>query len=80
MVNSLLRSGKDVAAATGLSDQDVSSKWVKHAVQNAGYVFGLPTGQVSGSVQFLWDVMHGDQDPKDVADWLHGLVYGKLKE
>lgn len=80
MVNSVLKSGKDLAAATGLSDHDVSDKWVKHAVQNAGYVFGLPTGQVSGSVQFLWDVMHGDQNPRDVADWLHGLVYGKVKE
>jgi hypothetical protein len=80
MVNSVLQSGKDIAAATGLSDHDVSDKWVKHAVQNAGYVFGLPTGQASGSVQFLWDVMHGDQDPKDVTDWLHGLVYGKVKE
>ncbi|MFM0151451.1 hypothetical protein [Paraburkholderia sediminicola] len=80
MVNSVLKSAKDVAAATGLSDHDVSDKWVKHAVQNAGYVFGLPTGQVSGSAQFLWDVMHGDQDPKDVSDWLHGLVYGKVKE
>ncbi|MCW3657537.1 hypothetical protein K6L27_05065 [Burkholderia cenocepacia] len=80
MVNSVLKSGKDLAAATGLSDHDVSDKWVKHAVQNAGYVFGLPTGQVSGSVQFLWDVMHGDQNPRDVADWLHGLVYGNVKE
>ncbi|NIF51401.1 hypothetical protein [Burkholderia sp. Ax-1724] len=80
MVNSVLKSGKDIAAATGMSDHDVSDKWVKHAVQNAGYVFGLPTGQASGSVQFLWDVMHGDQDPKDVSDWLHGLAYGKVKE
>ncbi|PRZ51229.1 hypothetical protein BX589_12070 [Paraburkholderia fungorum] len=80
MVNSVLKSAKDVAAATGMSDHDVSDKWVKHAVQNAGYVFGLPTGQASGSAQFLWDVMHGDQDPKDVSDWLHGLVYGKVKE
>ncbi|HDR8950748.1 TPA: hypothetical protein QDA82_001024 [Burkholderia vietnamiensis] len=80
MVNSMLKSGKDIAAATGLSDHEVSDKWLKHAVQNAGYVFGLPTGQVSGSVQFLWDVMHGDQNPQDVADWLHGIVYGKVKE
>ncbi|MBD1412791.1 hypothetical protein NUJ30_08775 [Burkholderia contaminans] len=80
MVNSMLKSGKDIAAATGLSDHEVSDKWVKHAMQNAGYVFGLPTGQVSGSVQFLWDVMHGDQNPQDVADWLHGIVYGKVKE
>lgn len=80
MVNSMFKSYKDLAAATGLSDHEVSDKWLKHAVQNAGYVFGLPTGQVSGSVQFLWDVMHGDQNPRDVADWLHGLVYGKVKE
>ncbi|TDY26307.1 hypothetical protein B0G81_6817 [Paraburkholderia sp. BL6665CI2N2] len=80
MVNSVLKSGKDIAAATGLSDHDVSDKWVKHAVQNAGYVFGLPTGQVSGSAQFVWDWAHGDQNPKDISDWLHGLVYGKVKE
>jgi hypothetical protein len=79
MVDSVMKSGKDLASATGLSDQPVSDNWVRHAIQNAGYVFGLPTGQASNAGQFLWDVIDGQQDPQGAQEWLHGLIYGKAE-
>jgi hypothetical protein len=62
-----------------LKGEDVSDKWLKHAIENSGYVFGLPTGQASSTVQFLWDVAEGDQSPSDLSDWWSGVVYGKMK-
>lgn len=65
---------KDIGGA--VSGEGASDKWVKHAVQTAGYVFGLPTGQASNAVQYLWDVGDGKQDPQGLADWWHGLKDG----
>lgn len=79
MVDSVMKSGKDLASAVGLNDQPVSDNWVKHAIQNSGYVFGLPTGQASNVGQFLWDVIDGQQDPQGAQEWLHGLIYGKAE-
>jgi hypothetical protein len=79
IVDNIMQSGKDIARATGLSEGDVSDKWVKHAIQTSGYVFGLPTGQVSNAGQFLWDIVDGDQSPEGVQQWLHGLIYGKAE-
>ena len=80
IVTSTTKTAKDIAAATGYSDKEVSDHWLKHAIQTAGYTFGLPLGQPAQSVQWLWDVWNGDQDPKDMAGWLHGIMYGKVKE
>lgn len=80
IVKSFLASGKDLAAAAGATDSEVSDKWVRHAMETAGYTFGLPLGQPAGTAQFLWDVIHGDQDPQGVTDWMHGVIYGKLPQ
>jgi hypothetical protein len=74
MASSLAKTGKDISAVA--HGQPTPQQWVKHAVTNVGYVFGLPTGQASSTVQFLWDVADGRQSPQDVADWYHGLVFG----
>jgi len=67
--------GKDIAA--GLSgEEDASPRWIRHALETAGYAFGLPTGQAAGTTQYLWDVMHGADDPEGVSDYLRGLVFG----
>lgn len=75
MVSSLGKSGKDIVNAA--EGKPVSDQWVKHAVQNTGYVFGLPTGQGASTAQFLWDVGDGKQSPQDLSDWYHGLVFGR---
>lgn len=77
VVTNLLKSFKDAKGA--VTGEGASDKWVSHTIQNAGYVFGLPTGQVATSGQFLWDVIDGDQTPQNVQEWLNGVVYGKTK-
>lgn len=67
---------KDAGRALGMIQGDPSDRWVQHAVQAPGYVFGLPTGQASGAAQYLWDVWRGQERPEDVRDWLHGVMYG----
>jgi hypothetical protein len=77
LIQNLGKSGKDIEGlvkGTGASD-----KWMSHAIENAGYVFGLPTGQAATTGQFLWDVIDGNQIPSGVSDWWNGIVYGRTK-
>ena len=74
IVKSAAATGKDILAVA--NDQPPSDRWLAHAVQTAGYATGLPTGQVSNAVQYLWDVGDGKQDPQGLADWWHGLKDG----
>lgn len=67
---------KDATRALGLIEGDPSDRWVRHAIEAPGYVFGLPTGQAAGAGQFLWDVMTDREDPQGVAEWRRGIMYG----
>lgn len=67
---------KDAAQATGVIQGDPSDRWVRHAIEAPGCLFGLPTGQAAGGAQFLWDVWQGQEDPQGIADWRRGLMYG----
>jgi hypothetical protein len=77
MAGSIAKTGKDISAVA--HGQPVSDQWIKHAITNAGYVFGLPAGQAASTSQFLWDVSNGRQSPQDVADWYKGLVFGNTQ-
>lgn len=62
----------------GMSGEgDVSDKWVKHAIEAPGYIFGLPTGQVGSTAQFLWDLHTGNQTAESAGEWYRGLLTGK---
>lgn len=50
---------------------------IAHAVQAAGYAFGLPVGQATTTGRFLWDTADGTQNPRSLADWFHGVVSGR---
>ncbi|MBX3502790.1 MAG: hypothetical protein KF889_25375 [Alphaproteobacteria bacterium] len=58
---------------------EVNEGFLKRAIEVPGYLLGLPVGQLGNTSQFLWDVIEGDQSPKDIKDWLDGLVYGPEK-
>lgn len=76
MVDAIGKSGVD--AANALTGQETDPKALKHTVTTAGYLFGLPLGQVSSTTQFLWDVSQGKQDPQDLQDWWNGILHGKI--
>lgn len=79
-VDVIERTMSDAVKAIGLREGEASDDWVKHALETSGYVFGLPTGQVGSTSQFLWDVSTGRQSPEDIADWFKGLIYGKFED
>ena len=80
MVESTITLLKDGRNALGLGDKEVSDRWVKHAVETPGYVFGLPTGQASGTAQYLWDVWDGKEQPRALSELLQGLAFGPPKK
>ena len=85
MVNELLKTGTDahrfLDQVAGFPDgKKVSTSWIKHASDSFGYFTGLPTGQAGAAAQFLWDYEHGEEDPRDIADWVRGLAKGTLKK
>lgn len=75
IATSMGKSAKDIAGS--IRGDGASDKWVSHAVQNAGYVFGLPTGQLASTGQFLWDVIDGNQYPSSMSDWFNGIAHGR---
>ena len=78
MVDAIGHSGSD--AVNAMAGKEVSEKWVKHTIATAGYVFALPTGQLSSSGQFLYNVQQGKDNPENVSDWAKGLMHGDLKK
>jgi hypothetical protein len=68
-----------IARATGLSDKPVSSRWLQHAIDTAGYATGLPLGQAGTAAQYLWDIGDGQADPQSLGDFVHGLMHGAPK-
>jgi hypothetical protein len=61
-------------------DKGEPSHWVKHAIETPGYIFGLPTGQLSNTAQYLYDVLEGKQDPEDAKEFMQGVVFGTHKK
>jgi hypothetical protein len=79
MVSSVHQSQVD--AMNAYEGKHVSDRWVKHAIQNTGYVFGVPgAGQGSNTAQFLMDVGDGTQNPQGFGDWWNGVVTGHTKQ
>jgi hypothetical protein len=74
VVSSLKQSTHDAMAAT---QGESGGRWIKHAANTAGYVFGLPIGQAGTTAQFLWDVEQGNQNPQSLADWWNGVLHGQ---
>jgi len=72
IVGSTDRLLKDV---NGQADGD---RFIKHAMTEAGYILGMPLGQVGSTSQFLSDIWTGHQDPQDIADWWRGLTTGDM--
>jgi len=77
VVNTLMKSGQDVAHLMHLMPGHVSDKWVKHTIETPGYIFGISgAGQVGRTVQYMHDVYTGQENPHGAGEFLKGLVYG----
>lgn len=76
-VHSIAKGAKDVAAATGVSDDNVSDKWLQNAIATPGYLFGLPTVSGARTAQFLYDLRSGDQSASTIPEFWRGIVHGK---
>lgn len=63
-------------------EEPVSDKWLKHAIETAGYVGGLPgSGQLATSSQYLAELNAGEHDPETAAQFMGELLLGpKPKE
>lgn len=79
------RSGETIlkpvkAAAAVLNGKDVDAqKAIMSTIEASGYVFGLPTGQLTKSANYLWDYLDGDQKPDDILEFARGVTIGPKK-
>jgi hypothetical protein len=44
-------------------------------LEAGGYVVGLPTGQVRVTVDYLYDLLQGDERPENIGQVLHGVLF-----
>jgi hypothetical protein len=55
------------------------TKILTHGAQLVGAATGLPVNQLGRSAQFAYDAHAGIEAPKNIIDWMKGLVYGTIK-
>ena len=67
-----------LAVATGQKEFDAQMGW--KAVESAGFVFGLPTSQVSVSGSYLLDLMNGDANPENAWEIVRDFLFRRKKE
>ena len=63
-----------------MGDNSTGERFIKHAMTEAGYIFGLPLGQPASTTQFLADVWTGSQNPSDITEWWRGLTTGSAQK
>ncbi len=77
-IDAVQATAKD-AFPNALGSGESSDKWIRHAMQTAGYVFGLPLDAPGATIQFLWDLHTGTQAAQSAGDWYRGLLTGKAQ-
>jgi hypothetical protein len=53
-------------------------KPITHAGNVVGLTTGLPLAQVGRSSQFVYDVATNRQRPKNIIEWMKGLIHGEI--
>ena len=84
-ITPLEQAGKSIVKAAVdttkyLKGEEPSAHAGKNLAQAAGYALGLPTGQLSATGSFLWDVYHGDTDPQGIREWYTGIQNGRISD
>lgn len=76
-VETVLNVAKD---AKKVVEGEETKRATRNALEGAGYVLGLPTGQFASAAQFIVNVSEGEQDPESLGDWWEGLTKGKIED
>lgn len=71
----LVTVGEDMVRA--VKGDRVSDRWLKHAIETPGYFLGLPTGQLSSSIDYGYAVARGEQKPEGPVDVAAGIAKGR---
>lgn len=66
--------------AVAQGDKEPSADMAWGAVESAGFVFGLPTAQVSITGSYLLDLMTGDAQPENAPEVVRNLMFRRPKE
>lgn len=73
-----IQSAKDASAA--IHGRQPSPQWLKHAMDTAGYLTGIPVGgQPAATGQFIYNVAKGADHPHGLQQYVHGIMYGSSK-
>jgi hypothetical protein len=57
------------------------SKPLQAAITSAGFVFGIGgAAQIGKSAEFVADVLAGNESPENAAEWVEGVLKGKLDD
>ncbi|MBF0163851.1 MAG: hypothetical protein HQM01_04965 [Magnetococcales bacterium] len=76
VAKTVMRTIEDAAKVFSSDEDEARRTWLKSALESTGYVFGLPTGQLATSTQFLWDYANDLEDPHGLDEWFRGLAFG----
>lgn len=74
--DAIARAGRD--AVKVIQGKKVE-KPIKSAADALGMTLGLPLGQPGRTGQFLYDVNQRKEKPKNIFDWMNGLIHGTTK-
>jgi hypothetical protein len=62
------------------TDDGDMSRATREALTAAGFVFALPLGKIAAPVSFAADVIEGESNPRQMTEWKHGLLAGRMQE
>jgi hypothetical protein len=57
--------------------EDVSDRWIEHALNVPGYVWGLPTAAPARAAQYLWNTTTNQDDMDSFGDFARGILFGR---
>jgi hypothetical protein len=53
-------------------------KPISHTANVIGMTTGMPLGQIGRTGQFAYDVNKGKQKPKNIIEWMKGIIHGEI--
>jgi hypothetical protein len=68
------------SAGKWMNDEEEFNKVFFKTLKASGYWFGMPTGQLSLTGDYLYDLMEGSADPNDLGEFAHDLFFNRPKD